>query len=369
MRAWLSSRPIRGLAALALGWLGFSGLALAECAGVNLTSQMMPAELALVQAKADAVPFPEGNFWTATRDGQQVTLVGTYHLDDPRHEAILKALGPKLAGAGVLLVEAGPKEEAALLKAMEDDPSLMFITEGPTLIERLPRDTWRRLSQALEARGIPVFMASKLQPWYATVVLAIPPCHIEAGEGQPDAPQGLDGQLIRRAEAIGLPVGALESHEAIFRIFDALSDEQSLAMIESTLAMEGQSEDFAVTLSDLYFAGESRLIWELNRFFAYKQPGYSREQVDQEMAVMEELMMVRRNRAWIPVIERFAAGEKPVIAAFGALHLSGEAGVLNLLQQAGWEITAFTPLAEAGIPAEVPDSLPAQKAPVEELMP
>ena len=352
MCAWLSFRPIRGLAVLAFAWLGPGSMAFAECSGVNLTTQMMPADLAAVQGRADAVPFPQGNFWTARRDDQQVTLIGTYHLDDPRHEEILSRLAPELEEAGVLLVEAGPKEEAALLKAMADDPSLMFITEGPTLIERLPRDTWRRLSQALEARGFPAFMASKLQPWYAMVVLAIPPCQIEAGADQPDAPQGLDGQLIRAAEALSLPVAALESHEAIFRIFDALSDEQSLAMIESTLAMEGQSEDFAVTLSDLYFAGQSRLIWELNRFFAYKQPGYSPEQVDEEMAVMEDLMMVRRNRAWIPVIERFAAEGEPVVAAFGALHLSGEDGVLNLLQQSGWEIREYKPGAEPAADTE-----------------
>ena len=33
-----------------------------------------------------------------------------------------------------------------------------------------------------------------------------------------------------------------------------------------------------------------------------------------------------------------------VVVAFGALHLSGEDGVLNLLAQNGWAITAGMPM-------------------------
>src|SRR5690606_37668953 len=112
----------------------------------------------------------------------------------------------------------------------------------------------------------------------------------------------------------------------------------SIAMIEASLAMEGQSEDMAVTMADLYFEADSRMIWELNRIFAYKQPGYTKEQVDAEMAVMEDVMMIRRNRAWIPVMEA-AAQKGPLVVAFGALHLSGDEGVLNLLAENGWKIS------------------------------
>ena len=44
-----------------------------------------------------------------------------------------------------------------------------------------------------------------------------------------------------------------------------------------------------------------------------------------------------RNRAWIPVLTG-AASKGPVFAAFGALHLSGQDGVLNLLQREGFTL-------------------------------
>ena len=66
-------------------------------------------------------------------------------------------------------------------------------------------------------------------------------------------------------------------------------------------------------------------------------PGYTREQVDAEFARMEEIVAASRNRTWIPVLTD-AAAKGPVFAAFGALHLSGQDGVLNLLKSQGFTL-------------------------------
>jgi uncharacterized protein YbaP (TraB family) len=44
----------------------------------------------------------------------------------------------------------------------------------------------------------------------------------------------------------------------------------------------------------------------------------------------------------VPVLEK-AARQGPILAAFGALHLPGDKGVLALLAQNGWTIQALTP--------------------------
>ena len=93
----------------------------------------------------------------------------------------------------------------------------------------------------------------------------------------------------------------------------------------------------AETANDSYFAGDSRSAWELMRFVSYDLPGYTREEIDTEFARMEELVASSRNRAWIPVLTE-AAANGPVFTAFGALHLSGEDGVLNLLQNEGFTL-------------------------------
>jgi uncharacterized protein len=326
----------RFLASLALGF-SLLGLPLhAKCSGTNLFAEMAPDRLDRITDAADAVPFARGNYWQATRGDEVITIIGTYHFDDPRHDATLAVVAPKIAASATVLVEAGPEEEAALLDLMAQEPDLMMIVDGPTLIDRLPPATWEALSRALGQRGIPGFMAAKFQPWYVAVLLAIPPCAM----AEMTDPKGLDGLVIETAQAKGIPVRGLEPFDTVFRIFDTMTEAELITMIDSTLALDDRADDYSATLADSYFAGESRMIWEFMRDQSYALPGYTPAQVDAEFARMEEVLMNARNRSWIPVLTE-AAAQGPVFAAFGALHLSGEDGVLNLLQQEGFALEAL----------------------------
>ncbi|MFO1202086.1 MAG: TraB/GumN family protein [Tabrizicola sp.] len=326
-------RRLAALSSLALGFL----LALplhAECVGHDLLATMDPARKAEIDAATDAIPFARGNFWRATRGDEVITLAGTYHFDDPRHAANLSALMPAITGASAVLVEASPEAEKKLKAQIASDPSTMVIMSGPTLAQQLPPEVWSQLSDAMSARGIPAFMTAKFKPWYVLTLLSIPPC---AMLGMTQEPDGLDRLVIKAAEEAGVPVQSLEPYDTLFKIFGSLTEAELTEMLVSTLAIEPQSEDYFTTLVDSYFAGESRKAWELMRFISYDLPGYTRAQVDEEFARMEEIVAASRNRAWIPVLTE-AASKGPVFAAFGALHLSGEEGVLNLLKKEGYTI-------------------------------
>lgn len=323
-------RRLLALAALCLAPLP----GLAECVGNDLVAALPSAEREALRARADAVPFARGNLWRASRDGEEVVLVGTYHLDDPRHGATMALLAPELDKAATLLVEAGPEEEAALKHRLAKEPEMMIQTSGPTLPETLPPEQWQALSEALQARGIPAFMGAKLKPWYLTMMLSVPVCALEAAT---QGSRGLDGMLIEAATARGLPVRALEPYDTVLRLFGDMPRDEQIEMVTSTLAMEAQSEDMGATLAAGYFAGESRLIWEFMQVQNLQLPGQTPEKVAKEFAQMDEAMIASRNRGWVPLIEAEAA-RGPVLVAFGALHLSGEQGVLNLLAQRGFTI-------------------------------
>lgn len=311
--------------------------ALAECNGANLIAQLSPTAQTALRAEAAKQPFAVGNYWRATKAGEEITLVGTYHFDDPRHAATLKALTPALERAKTLLVEAGPKEQDSLKARMADDPSLIVNTDGPTLAEVLPPTDWQHLRDAARARGVPSFMVAKFRPWYVSVLLAMPPCSMDLAA----MPEGLDAQLIEAATAQSVPVQALEPYDTLFSIFGGMSQAEQIDMITSALALEEKSADMAVTLADAYFAEEGRLIWEFSKLQSLQMPGFTPERVEREFAVMEKAMMNDRNQSWIPVLMA-AAAKGPVLAAFGALHLSGDQGVLNLLQAQGYTITRLS---------------------------
>jgi len=310
----------------------------ARCTGQNLLDALSPDESARLAAATDRQPFARGNLWQATRGTDRLTLLGTYHLSDPRHDRMISTLTPLLARATQLLVEAGPEEEKALRRDIAENPGLLFLTEGPSLMQQLPAEDWQGLSAALAARNIPAIMAAKMRPWYLASLLAVPPCDM----GAVAAGKGLDHRVMAMAADRGLPVRALEPHTTLFTIFDTMSAEDQLAMLRSSLLMEDHVADFSATMADAYFRGESRRIWEFLRLTTAKLPGYTPDRANAEFAQMETLLMTRRNQSWIPVIEE-AAAQGETFVAFGALHLAGEQGVLNLLAQRGWTITQLSP--------------------------
>lgn len=322
----------RRLALAALSLLLSLDAASAQCVGKNLIADLPAQTRDALVARATAEPFARGNFWRATRGDQVVNLIGTYHADDPRHDATLAAITPLIKDATTVLVEAGPDEEKALMDRMAREPGLMLIADGPTLPELLPKEEWEDLAAAMSERGVPAFMAAKFRPWYISVVLSLPSCGMANM-----AERGLDGMVIETAIASDVPLKALEPYDTVFGIFGDLSMQDQLSMIRATMATEDQSEDLAITLADTYFAQDSRLIWEFMRYQALQMPDQTPEVVEAEFARMEDALMVKRNRAWVPVIEETAA-QGPVFAAFGSLHLSGEDGVLNLLQNAGFTL-------------------------------
>lgn len=306
--------------------------ALATCHGRDLLAATTPAQRA---ALVRGVPFARGNLWRATRGRTEITLIGTYHLDDPRTAALAARLAPIVRKADTLLVEAGPKQQARLKRAMTQQPQLMFITKGPTLPDRLSPADWAALQKAMKARGIPVILAAKFRPWYAAMMLGIPACAVDTLRASRTA--GLDQALIATATKARVPIAALEPWDTSVRIFQQMSRDESTGMIHAALAMQGDGADMFVTTANAYFAGEHQLLWAFDRARALKDAGPDRAAVLRDLDLVRKLLLVGRNRAWMPVLLNAAKG-RSVVAAFGAAHLGGKEGVLNLLKQAGFTL-------------------------------
>ncbi|MFD1808354.1 hypothetical protein ACFSHQ_10145 [Gemmobacter lanyuensis] len=66
----------------------------ARCTGQNLLDALSPDESARLTAATDRQPFARGNLWQATRGTDRLTLLGTYHLSDHRHDRMISTLTP-----------------------------------------------------------------------------------------------------------------------------------------------------------------------------------------------------------------------------------------------------------------------------------
>lgn len=319
---------------LTLGLLTLPATLHALCTGPSFADVMTAEERAAVEAEIATMPYPEGLIWRAERDDRSLVVVGTMHAWDPRHEPLLAEVAPHLATAQVLLVEAGPDEQDEMLDTLSRDTDRLMIGSGPTLPEMMPDAEWEALARAAEARGLPGFMAARMQPWYLALTLAIPPCAMSdmaAGLG------GLDQLLIEAALDRGLPIRSLETWETVIDVFANNTMDEQLDLLRFTAGPpELQSLSFAAML-DGYFSGRIAEVWAISRQATYRIPELTRAEADAIIALTQSELLTRRNRAWIEVIE--ASDAREAMVAVGALHLPGETGVLSLLGARGWTIT------------------------------
>ncbi|OJH43394.1 TraB/GumN family protein [Paracoccus sp. SM22M-07] len=331
------------LKAAALALLSLSAPAVADaCKGRNLFDTMPADRKARIENAVRDVPFREGLLFQAEKGDHRITLVGTYHFGDARHAPMVDRLRPFITDAAALYVEAGPREESRLTEALKSDPSLMVDPDGPTLPERLTPEEWQQLSTAMADRGSPAVITSRLRPWYVSMMLGISPCMLDAMQSTGGKTGGLDHLLVHQAQKAETPIRALEPWDTIFDLYADLTPAQELDMIRAALPSAAYADDYAVTLTDAYFSGNVWQIWEFGRFDAYDNSGLPKSEVDEQMSLAQQRLMDDRNRKWIKVLidgaDKARANGRGIVAAFGALHLPGQAGVLNLLQDQGYAI-------------------------------
>lgn len=309
--------------------------ALATCNGASFMDRLTDKERAQIATAVAATPNASGLLWQATKGDQTLNIVGTMHIHDPRLEPLFARIAPLLADAELLLVEATSVEEAAMQTAIANTPEMIFITDGPTLPEQLDEETWAALSNATSARQIPPFLAAKMQPWYLSLALAIPPCAMpDLAAGR----RGLDHMLMEEAEAAGIPMQAVEPWTTLLDVMQYGTEAEQLEMLQlSLIAPELQSEMF-VSMLDAYFSGDIAEIWEASRLTVNYVPDLDPERGAELFAQTEKLILNDRNDAWIPVVTTAIDDTSNAMLAVGAAHLPGENGVLELFAAEGWTI-------------------------------
>lgn len=308
----------------------------AACTGDGYLERMTSDQRMQLSAEIADMPYAEGLIWRATKDDTTITVVGTMHIYDPRLDALRAQLSETIISADLVMLEATPEEEAKLQSLITTDPSRLFIVEGPTLPELLDEDTWQMIAAAATDRGIPSFMAAKMQPWYLSLTLAIPAC---AMSDMMAGVRGLDQMIIEDAQAAGVPMQAVEPYTTLFDLFEDNSFDEQVDMLRVGMLVPELQEQMFVSMLDRYFAEDVGRLWKMSRIALSDVPSLDLATGQAMFDEMEETLLNARNRNWIPVITEAAETHDAIVLAVGAGHLIDDQGVLQLLENEGWTVT------------------------------
>ncbi len=302
------------------------------CGGIDLIDQMPADERQALFEEVAGEPYAEGLLWRATKDDKLIEFFGTYHFRHAQTDAHLERLKPMIEAADTVYLEISNADQANMERELAGDPSLMFITEGPTLVDMLGEEDWQAFSAAMKDRNIPGFMAAKFKPFWATMMLGIGPCEARTGALED---RGIDVLVGEYAEEIGTGSKSLDDFIALLKLLDEDPLEQQLNLIRLTLAWPGNVDDMSYTIRERYLAQQVGLTWAFSKAVSLKYGGPTAEA---DFARFTELLLEERNRKWV---DRLVADTQPgerVFVAFGAGHLPGEIGVLRMLEEEGFRI-------------------------------
>jgi uncharacterized protein YbaP (TraB family) len=310
-----------------------AGMAQARCSGIDLRQHLTAPAQKQLSREIAKIPFAYGNHWIASKGGRQIHILGTQHSGDSRMRAVMRRMRPLIRASDLVLLEVtGAQIRQAQTKPAASSLSYYTLPRGRTLPQLLTAQDWRLLSQRLAHMGLHPSFTAHLQPWVASHFLAGTYCR---GRGL-FASAGLDDRVERIAQRAGVPVRPLETTEAGYKALAAQPLRDQLELLKLDLNSGTNFDSQAITQSEAYFQESLAEAIIVQRWTIYRDLPVPRREVARLLRQFDAQLLDRRNRAWLPVIEK-APGSR-IFVAVGAAHLPGRAGLLNLLKQRGYKL-------------------------------
>lgn len=260
----------------------------------------------------------QGLLWQISKSGQQPSyLFGTMHVSDPEVTTLPEPVATALADSDVFVMEARLDTPEVMQFAQA-----MFFADGTRLSSLIDADLYKRAETILGKHGIPAIAVDTLKPWAAFITMNMPP--------QSGAP--LDMILMAEAQAQGASVYGLESIMEQAAIFTDLPDAVQLQLLADSICHYDTIQNDMERMKSLYLARDLAGLYSTRESYELHEDAVYQTLL-QSILQDRNLLMAERMQTYLKTGNAFVA--------VGALHLPGEAGILSLLEQAGYKVKSI----------------------------
>ena len=291
-------------------------------------------KLAQIRREASQTPNGKGRLWRIEADGTDPSwLFGTMHLSDPRVLEMNEPARSAFDGADTVVLELKDIQNTAKLQAaMMANPALTMLEPGESLQSMLSQEDLETVEGILQERGIPLTLVSRMKPWLVFTMVALPECEMER---RARGKHALDMQLARDAVAGGKRIEGLETVEEQVSALANLSLDLQVRMLIDVAALNTSQNDRVETMTDLYLAGDIGAIMPA-LLHSSEDSGLAEDSAFNEF---ERGMIQNRNHTMAERLQPILADGNAFVAV-GALHLPGDEGLVELLRDQGYRVTA-----------------------------
>ena len=257
--------------------------------------------------------------WVVRGAHSTLYLAGSVHLLPSQDARLPSAFDRAYADSGRLVMELdlGKLDELAAAGWLREHGAL---PPGTSLRSVLGEQRYSRVSAAAADLGLPAELLDKQAPWVVAIELA----DLEYLHVGFDPHQGVEEQLVQRAQADGKPTAGLETLDEELSGLAALPREDQLHLIDQTVdELKDSPEDMREVLTAWRFGDAAKLAALLSHEY-------------RSFPALYRPLVTARNQRWLPQIEQLLRGKQNSLIVVGALHLVGEGGLLELLRRDGY---------------------------------
>jgi uncharacterized protein YbaP (TraB family) len=283
--------------------------------------QILAAALLYLCAAPARAEGAHHTFWVAKGAHNTVYLLGSVHVLKSGDSDLPPEALHAYASAQALVMELD-LNDAGMAAALTSDTSLETLPEGQTLPGVLSAEEYRRFSAHVHKLGLDPDMFGMFQPWFAALALQ----QAELAQQGYESGSGVDEQLAQRAALDHKPIIPLETVDDQLGIFAHLSIEQQRRFLMYALDDADDAAHSADAVVAAWRAGDVR---GLERLLSESSTQYPE---------LFRMLTTDRNRRWLPTLTGLLREPQDYLVIVGALHLVGHDGLVQLLQQAGYEV-------------------------------
>lgn len=287
-------------------------------AAVNLWAQPASAQYA-------PAPTDKALLWKVTGNGLETPsyVYGTIHMIGRDDYFLTESAKKAFESVKHVAFEIDMEDMTDMSKMM---PLMMkaFMVGDTTLKDLLTEEEYTQVSEHFQQVGLPMMFVDRIKPMFLSVM--------GGGEDMmslnPNAESSMvsyEMEFMKMAQEREMDIDGLETAEFQMSMFDSIPYRVQAKMLMEAINAEG--------------GGATDQFDEMVRLYKDQDIHAMQSMMDEEggIAGYEDLLLVRRNRNWIPIMEE-AMKQRPTFFAVGAGHLGGEEGVIALLREAGYTV-------------------------------
>jgi len=262
---------------------------------------------------------PQGLLWKIEKPSQPTSyLFATMHVSDPRVVNLPQPVEQAFTDSTQFVMEMLLTFQAVGLVSRAS-----FFSDGRTLADVMQAENYRRLLDLLQKRmQLGESVVRHMKPWAVFSLLMMP---VEQGSSA-----ALDMQLYRRAVQAQKQVAGLETAQEQVDVFDQMSVADQLWLLNQAVSEIEQTDAVFPDMLAAYLQGDLAALMLM-------QQQMMSDESDIDDRLLQRLLTQRNQRMAQRLQPYLQRGE--AFIAIGALHLSGQGGVLQLLQQQGYAVS------------------------------